>query len=609
MAAPNYTEDLTDVDLAEATGSYVAYGGGGAGLAAGPDYSMQGTNCIDKQVSSAEKGILYNNGSGITMGAGDHTFVWSFASTPGVTDLYSIRGSVVCVGNSATAFVKYTVDGLDTYGAVGRVGKCHVVDQTVQTANTGSVPYRTLVGSPNGTLQYFGAGLKTTASVKSPNLGLDAMRYGTGAYLTAGEVADPGTFDGFATQNDSVTNRWGIFTKIGVFYELQGRFVIGQNNAKTATAAYFEDSNVGIVLVDTVHAASDFTQIIIDHASTICNLTNFNIEALGTINPGRFIINSANPTVSITGGTWKSIGITTLRSNTTIDGLTWRDTDQITQNTAILTNCSFDVGNVATTVPILIVDDITKVTNCEFASSGTGYAIEGFASAGDYTLTGLDFSGYATDGGTAGNRAIHVTATTGTVNLTIAGGGSTPSIHSDGATVNVIANAVPLTITVLDDEDSSAIEGAAVTIRVANATGPYPYQESVTITQTGGTATVTHTGHGLSTNQKVEIKGANENNYNRIKTITVTDANTYTYSIDSGTSSPATGTIISTAIIIDGETNVSGVISDTRVYSSNQPVSGLVQRGTKQPIYKARNYGDIIDKDTGKNSPVRLTKD
>lgn len=608
MAVPNYTEDLTDIDLAEATTNYVAYGGGAAGLGAGADFSMQGTNAIDKQITSAEKGMLFNNGAGITMTAGDHTFIWSFAATPGVTDLYNVRGSVVCIGSSATAFVKYTIDGLDTYGASGRVGKCTTIDQTIITANTGSIPYRTLVGSPSGALQYFGAGLNTTATVKSANLGLDAQRYGTGAYITAGEIANPATFNGFSIQNDAVANRWGILGFIGGSYELQGRFVIGQNNSKTATLAYFEDSDVNIVLVDTVHAASDFTQIIIDHASTILNWNNIGITALGTINPGRFIVNSANPAVSIIGGTWTNIGITILRSNSTINGLTWRNTDQITQNTAIITDCIFDVGNIATTVPILVVNDITKITSCSFASSGAGYAIEGFATAGDYTLTSLDFSGYATDAGTAGNRAIHVTATTGTVNLTVAGG-TTPSIHSDGATVNVIANAVPLTITVLDDEDSSAIEGAAVTISVSDGTGDYPFEESVTITQTGGTATVTHTAHGLSTNQKVIIDGANENNYNRIKTITVTGINAYTYPIDSGTTSPATGTIISTAVIIDGITNVSGVISDTRVYSVNQPVTGLVQRGTKQPIYKARNYVATIDKDTGTSSPVLLTKD
>jgi hypothetical protein len=152
---------------------------------------MQGTDCIDKQITSAEKGILFNNGAGITMGTGDHTFIWQFTATPGITDTLVNRGVVINIGSATTAFVKYHVEGSDTFGAGGRVGKCYAIDQTVQSANTGSIPYRTLVGSPSGTLQYFGSGLKTIATSKAANMGLDAQRYGTGAYITAGDGTTP----------------------------------------------------------------------------------------------------------------------------------------------------------------------------------------------------------------------------------------------------------------------------------------------------------------------------------------------------------------------------------------------------------------------------------
>jgi len=250
MAVPSYTEDLTDIDLAESTTGYVAYGGGASGLGAGADFSMQGTNAVDKQVSAAEKGILFDNGAGITMGAGDHVFIWHFTATPGVTDTLANRGVVVNIGSSSTNFTKYHVEGNDTFGAAGRVGKCYPIDQTVDTSNTGSIPYRTRVGTPSGTLQMFGSGLNTTATVKSANMGLDAMRYGTGAYLTAGELISAGdasdnpcTFAGFSTQNDLVANRWGIFNGLN---ELQGTFAIGQNNAGVATLCRFEDSNITV---------------------------------------------------------------------------------------------------------------------------------------------------------------------------------------------------------------------------------------------------------------------------------------------------------------------------------------------------------------------------
>ena len=84
--------------------------------------------------------------------------------------------------------------------------------------------------------------------------------------------------------------------------------------------------------------------------------------------------------------------------------------------------------------------DISTYVTLELAdSSGTGYAIEGFESAGDYDLVGLVFNDYFSGAtGTTGNEAVHVLATTGTVNLYVSGGGSaTFSVHSEGAEVNI----------------------------------------------------------------------------------------------------------------------------------------------------------------------------
>jgi len=63
------------------------------------------------------------------------------------------------------------------------------------------------------------------------------------------------------------------------------------------------------------------------------------------------------------------------------------------------------------------------------------------------------------------------------------------------------------------------------------------------ITQSGGLATVNHTGHGYLSGQDVTVYGAAQAGYNGVKNITVSDANTYTFACDSGTVSPATGTI------------------------------------------------------------------
>lgn len=64
------------------------------------------------------------------------------------------------------------------------------------------------------------------------------------------------------------------------------------------------------------------------------------------------------------------------------------------------------------------------------------------------------------------------------------------------------------------------------------------------ITQTTGTATVTTTAsHNLATGNWVTIAGAAQYGYNIVAQITVTGATTFTYAVNSGTVSPATGTI------------------------------------------------------------------
>ncbi len=68
------------------------------------------------------------------------------------------------------------------------------------------------------------------------------------------------------------------------------------------------------------------------------------------------------------------------------------------------------------------------------------------------------------------------------------------------------------------------------------------------IVQTGGVATVTtSTDHGYKAGNYVTIAGANESGYNgAFRVNSVPSATTFTYSVDSSTSSPATGTITST---------------------------------------------------------------
>lgn len=198
-------------------------------------------------------------------------------------------------------------------------------------------------------------------------------------------------------------------------------------------------------------------------------------------------------------------------------------------------------------------------------------------------------------GGKVGSEALHVLATTGTVNINAPAG---TSYYSEGATVNIIAGAVTTQVTVTD-VSGTAIQNARVFLRASNNTGPLPYDVTVTISNSGTTATVTHTSHGMSTNDKVVISGASLNANNGVFSITVTGVNTYTYTMASSPGSSPTGTIKSTYVALEGTTNASGQISMTRVFSADQPVIGWARKSSSAPYYKTGPIVGTIDSATG----------
>jgi hypothetical protein len=157
----------------------------------------------------------------------------------------------------------------------------------------------------------------------------------------------------------------------------------------------------------------------------------------------------------------------------------------------------------------------------------------------------------------------------GTLTMTNIGDGDLDSAKcwsQTGGTI-VVRQAVTLTVKVVDIGDGSDIEDARVLVKASDGTGYLPFEDSVSITRSGSTATVTHTAHGLVTGDKVQIDGADQEEYNGAATITVTGVNAYTFTVSGSPTTPATGTIVSTGIVIEGNTDSNGEISDERFYS------------------------------------------
>lgn len=199
-----------------------------------------------------------------------------------------------------------------------------------------------------------------------------------------------------------------------------------------------------------------------------------------------------------------------------------------------------------------------------------------FDTAQTISLDGDTFTGNTTD--------IHFSGT-GTLTVNAINGANPATSRVTGGGTVVINNTVAVAVTVTDDAGAD-LQNARVLLEAA-AGGPLPDAESVTITRSGTTATVTHTAHGVPDGGEVAIRGANQVEYTGIKTISVVNANSYTFTVAGSPTTPATGTITATAVILNGLTDVNGLIEDTGFnYSSDQPVSGIVRKASASPYWK-----------------------
>lgn len=406
-------------------------------------------------------------------------------------------------------------------------------------------------------------------------------------------------------------NRFGLFQDSGGTYLWKGLLSFGQSGA----SATFSDSNKTIVIDDAAKTYAAFNKIEINHASTSVTWNNISFISTGTVSPGRFEMVD-NATVAMDGCLFVEMDTFIFQSNATVDGTSFVSCGQITHGGADFDSCVFQgyegtVGTAYMTYAIA-TDPNGEMDNCSF-TKGTAatHAIEFDATntPTTITLTGIDFSGYhATHGNNDSALYFPSTSKSYTVNLIGCTGDISYRVGSGGS-VTLVINPVALTLTYQDINSKAKIQGVAVTVWAKDGTGPLPFEDSVAITQTGGLATVVHSSHGLETGNWVEIEGVNENNYNRLKQITKIDAGSYSFPIDSGTASPATGTPIATAVIINALTDVNGEASDTRSYPADQPWTGKGQKGTREPVYVDSPGEGVIDKDTGDSGTFNMIPD
>lgn len=440
MTVATYTSDLSDIFLFQTTTNVSAYGGGGAGLGTGADFAMEGTLAVDKQITAAEKGFMYDNLSNFTIGADDHFFIWVMGATPGICDTRDNRGIVGCIGDDTSNFVKFHLHGSDTLPLGG--GRSYAL----RYVNTTLTNFRTLVGTPGTTPSWIGGGLSTTASAKAANLGVDGARIGTGYDILYGTGTDPEADFADIASDDEGTSE-GVFQTAPGGYNLQGKLRIGSST----TECEFLDSDTRIFLKDTRHSLTDFTEILLENALSILTLTRVLFLALGTNNPGRFEMLTSTATANLTSCTFQDFGVTVLGTGATFDSCVWINSDIVTANGADLSgseitqfegsvNTSPLIWNVATD-PDGLLDNMTFTKG-----TAATHAIEfGTTSPLTMTVESPTFNGYNASNG-QNDSTFHVKRTSGTVTINVNSGVGNLSYRTEGATV-VISSPVSYTWT------------------------------------------------------------------------------------------------------------------------------------------------------------------
>lgn len=440
MAAPVVGVNLTNYVLAEGEGNWATIGGGAAAFET--DYYIQGTQSYTKRVSNNNRQV-YNNTGGITFGTGDHVYVWLYATGRAVVDTVANGGFGVFMSDGgSTNYKVYYTDGSDVSLATG--WRCFVADpNATPTATNGA---SVTAGSVGG----LGGQLVTVAAAAGRNFAVDAIRYGTGLSISRGESGNAAGFSTVTTQNDNVSNQYGVFAASDTGGVLQGELTIGVDDAATDT--YFEESNKTILVPDknplspaNVNTSSLFTGVNVVGGATTCILNNISFFTADSHDKGYFYANDGTNDpllVDLDGCTFQEWGETRMSSNTEISNTTWISCEAITLNSGTLDNCTVETGVGGTYV--FAAGTPNNISNTSFIGGGTGggHAFE-VTSGGTYSFVGNGFTGFG--GNTTDDAAVHINGggTGIAVTFNITGGGTggpdqgftfklTPSVDTGG---------------------------------------------------------------------------------------------------------------------------------------------------------------------------------
>lgn len=528
----------------------------------------------------------------------------------------TVNGGIGIIVGDGTNRIAYHVGGSDGTGFRHDVGLVKWASFQIDLANK-PANFTTLTGSEanlnEAAIVTVGVYFETVAKSVggADNVFWDIIRFadnGVGIDVYGGTLATPESWNTVTIQDRANGNQQAhyLIRRVGAgVYDIQGNINIGD---PTTTASTYINANTEVfVFGNRGQSANNYYRFNGVGNATGTTDINFDNCIFNNALDGSMNFSSTTVTADFRGSTfigWKQ-GINTGGSGNVWTNNIFSNCGTVTTTGTNISGSSFagfsGIANASQLFWNSTADPNTNIINSSFTMGvNDTHAIEFPATLTNtsITITDIDFIGYSGTNN-VNSSVLNFLATTGTITVNVSGGSGTVSYKSAGATVNIVSGAVSIDVSAVET-DGTPIVGARVFVETNTGIGNLPYQDSITITRVGTTATVTHTGHGLSNNDQVVIRGANQNEYNGIKTITNVTTNTYDYTVAGSPTTPATGTIISSFVFINGVTDGSGQISSVaRSLGANQSIKGRVRKSTSPPYFKSSPIVGIINASTG----------
>lgn len=431
----------------------------------------EGTGSIEAQHSNSDEETFTNQdsvGSTFNLDWSDTTVYMLIKDN--LVDTFA-NGGVQWIIGDGTNRVGYDVGGNDAVGLTLKTGFVSFrmdVSAAAATPGGNNAYSGSEAGLNQGAISQVGYGSLHLAKAVGnvPNVFIDSITYiANDSYaltINGGTVGTPESMTNVAA--DDITNGWGMIgSPLGMQY-LFGAPTEWGNSVATADSYFESNSEQWYFLGDNAGGralgVTHFPFRVVGNATDTISFVLNNTVIVNTATRAQFDMSDVNVDIlKLTGTSFTDLGTISLPvqniGNKFLESCTFDNCDKVIVSTIDIDNLTVNGGNDADGAILLDEDQsgTQNITNVTFNSDGTGHGVHiNPTGAGPFTYNfdNWKFNDYATDAGTAADRAVYVNPVTSTADITIniLNGGDTPSADETGYTGTLtINNSVTITVT------------------------------------------------------------------------------------------------------------------------------------------------------------------